>query len=174
VLGEVAAADPAAAYALLSHAASIAGADVLKVKERPGSCGGDALENVLAPPPRQAARYYLRVPDVTALLDHLRPVLSARLAASDLAQDTGELVISFFRDHVRIPYTNASVGRPRPGDECKSRHLSAALAWPRTWSAHYCSAGGIRPRRASTPDVYLNERARSCFNGARRSVPSPA
>jgi len=55
VLGEVAATDPAAAYALVAHAAS--GTAGLKVQGRIGSPGGDALEDFLAPPPRQAARY---------------------------------------------------------------------------------------------------------------------
>ena len=115
VLGEVAAADPCAAYALVAHAASRAGTAVLKVQGRPGSPGGDALEDCLASPPRQAARYYVRVPDVTALLEHLRPVLAARLAASELAGDSGEVVVSFYRHHVRMSYSNATVGRVRPG-----------------------------------------------------------
>jgi predicted N-acetyltransferase YhbS len=108
VLGELAAADPAGAHALLAHAATLTGD--LTVKERPGSAGGDALERFLAPPPRQAERYYTRVPDVAALLEHLRPVLSARLAASDLAGDRGEAIVSFFGRHVRLPYAGGIVG----------------------------------------------------------------
>jgi hypothetical protein len=72
----------AGAHALLAHAATLAGAGTLAVKDRPGCVGGDALDRFLAPPPRQAERYYLRVPDVAPLLDHLRPVLSARLPRS--------------------------------------------------------------------------------------------
>jgi hypothetical protein len=155
VLGEVAAADPAAAHALLAHAASIAGEDVLKVKERPGSCGGDALETCLAPPPRRAARYYLRVPAVTALLDHLRPVLSARLAASDLAHDSGELVISFFRHHVRIPYTNASVGKPQPGGRMQApASVGGAGVAPDLVGPLLFGPGGIAGLAEKHPDVY--------------------
>ena len=69
-----AAADPAAACALLAYAATVVDAGVLKVRERPGSLGGDALEGYLAAPARQAGRYYVRVADAAALLDHLRPV----------------------------------------------------------------------------------------------------
>jgi predicted N-acetyltransferase YhbS len=115
VLGEIAAADQAAARALLGHAVSKVGGDVLRVMERGGSPGGGALEAYLAPAPRQAARYYARVPDVAALLDHLRPVLSARLAASPFPKDTGEILISFFRHHVRMPYANGIVGQAQPG-----------------------------------------------------------
>ena len=120
-LGEVAAADPDAARALLAHAATIAGADALRgnerlrVKERRGSLGGDVLEEYLAPPPRQAARYYIRVGDAVALLDHLRPVLSARLAASGFTDDSGEIVLSFFRHHVRLAHTKGRVEKVRPG-----------------------------------------------------------
>jgi predicted N-acetyltransferase YhbS len=115
VLGEVAAVDPPAAYALLAHAAALAGPGALKVAGRPGHAGAAALEDCLVPPPRQAARYYLRVADVTAMLEHLRPLLSARLAASELAQDSGEIVLSFFRHHVRLAYADSTVGPARPG-----------------------------------------------------------
>jgi predicted N-acetyltransferase YhbS len=115
VLGEIAAVDPAAAGALLGYASTAAGAATLKVMERRGYPTGDALERYLAPPPRQAARYYVRVPDVAALLEHLRPVLSARLAASDFAGQTGDIIVSFFRYHVRMAFTNGKVGEPRPG-----------------------------------------------------------
>jgi predicted N-acetyltransferase YhbS len=115
VLGEVAAVDPAAAYALLAHAAALTSGGDLAVKERPGCVGADALDRFLAPPPRQAERYYTRIPDVATLLDHLRPVLSARLAASDLAAASGEAVVSFFRQHVRLPYANGTVGEVQTG-----------------------------------------------------------
>ena len=114
-LGEVAAADPDAARALLAHAASIAGAEKLRVKERTGSLGGDVLEEYLEPQPRPALRYYVRVGDAAALLDHLRPVLSARLAESGFADDSGEIVVSFFRHHVRLAHTKGSVEEVRIG-----------------------------------------------------------
>jgi predicted N-acetyltransferase YhbS len=110
VLGEVAAIDPAGAYALLAHAAALTGGGDLAVRERPGCVGGDALDRFLAPPPRQAERYYTRIPDAASLLDHLRPVLSARLAASDLAEKSGEAIVSFFHQHVRLPYAKGIVG----------------------------------------------------------------
>jgi predicted N-acetyltransferase YhbS len=115
LLGEVAAVDPAGAHALLAHAATLTGGRDLAVKERPGCVGGDALDRFLAPPPRQAERYYTRIPDVAPLLEHLRPVLSARLAASDLAEDSGEAVVSFFRQHVRLPYAKGAVGEVQTG-----------------------------------------------------------
>jgi len=51
---------------------------------------------------RRPYAYYLRVPDVPALLRRMAPVLERRLAASPLIGHTGELRLSFFRSGVRI------------------------------------------------------------------------
>ena len=155
VLGEIAAADPGAAHALVAHAASRVGSAVLKVQGRPGGPGGDALESCLEPPPRQAARYYIRVPDVTALLEHLRPVLSARLAASDLAGASGEAVVSFFRHHVRMSYTDGAVGKVRPGGVMQSPGAAggAGVAPDLAGSLLY-GPYGIAGLAEHHPDVY--------------------
>jgi hypothetical protein len=42
-------------------------------------------------------------------------VLSARLAASGLAEDSGEAVVSFFCRHVRLPYDKGTVGEVQTG-----------------------------------------------------------
>ncbi len=109
-LGEVAAASVEGAHALLAYSADRIGPDKVHVIERPGSLGGDALEAFLEPGDNRVELYYARVPDVALLLDHLRPVLSARLAAAGLSQGSGEIVISFFREHVRMPYADGQVG----------------------------------------------------------------
>ncbi len=110
VLGEIAATDPPAAYALLHHATDLAGERGALVVDRPGTVAGRALDPYLGPPPARAEQYYIRVPDPVALLDHLRPVLSARLRASDLAGASGEVIISFFRSHVRFRYAEGDAG----------------------------------------------------------------
>jgi predicted N-acetyltransferase YhbS len=102
VLGEIAATEPGAALALVAYAHGLGTGRELAVKERTGSVGGDALEPFLAPPPQQAAAYYVRVRDPVRLLDHLRPVLSARLAQPGLADGDGEVLLSFFGSHVRL------------------------------------------------------------------------
>jgi hypothetical protein len=153
VLGEVAATDPAAAYALVAHAA--AGTGGLLVKERPGSPGGDALESLLAPPPRQAAQYYVRVPDVTALLEHLRPVLAARLAASELAGARGEVVVSFFRHHVRMSYAAGTVGEVRPAGVMQApAAVGGAGVAPDLAGALVFGPHGIAGLAERHPDVY--------------------
>ena len=155
VLGEIAAADAAAAYALLAYAAGKAGADALTVTERGGSAGGDALETWLNPPPPQAASYYVRVPDVTALLEHLRPVLSARLAASTFADESGEILISFFRHHVRMGYANGVVGAVRPGGPMQAPSVAggAGVAPDQAGSLLF-GQDGIAGLAERHPDVY--------------------
>ncbi|MBW4717665.1 GNAT family N-acetyltransferase [Saccharothrix obliqua] len=103
-LSEVAAVDAAAVHALLRHTRATT------ATERPGTVAGDALEPLLAPAPPDAGAYYVRVPDPVALLDHLRPVLDARLAGSPFADHDGEAVLSFYRSHVRMPLRAGRVG----------------------------------------------------------------
>jgi predicted N-acetyltransferase YhbS len=159
VLGELAGNDPLAVHALVAHAASVAGAGGSRVMERPGSPAGDAVEELLEPPTPQAVRYYARVPDVVALLDHLRPVLSARLAASGVAGGSGEAVISFFRHHVRIAYREATVERVVPGGRMQAPAVSGGagvapdLAATLLFSEH--GIGGLAERHA---DVYPGPR----------------
>lgn len=103
VVGEVAV-DPddgAGVAALLAHAAGLAGGEPFQAKDRDG-----LLTAHLAAPRPDAADYYVRVPDVAALLRHLRPVLSARLAGHD---GDGDVVVSFFRHHVRLRRTDGTV-----------------------------------------------------------------
>src|SRR3712207_1626170 len=80
--------------ALLTYAAELAGGKQIEAKAR-----GGLLADHLAPPRLEASDYYVRVPDAPALLAHLRPVLSARLAHDDGDDD---IVVSFFRHHVRL------------------------------------------------------------------------
>jgi len=109
LLGEIAVEEPSAVSALLAYSAKSAKTSELKVKGRPGSLAGAALEPYLADAPPLAECYYARVPDARALLEHLRPVLSARLQRAGLGAGTGEVVVSFFGHHVRMPYVETVV-----------------------------------------------------------------
>ena len=134
LLGEVAAADPVAAHALLAHAATLAGLGGLSGGLTGGPSGGLSSRlqwsrnaraasagtpwRAVTGPAAATGRPLLhpRAGDVVALLDHLRPVLSARLAASGQAEGSGEAVVSFFfRHHVRLAYTDGKVNEVRPG-----------------------------------------------------------
>jgi len=156
VLGEVAADSAVAVEALLAHAVALAGEDELRVHERPGGPAGKALESHLAPPPAHTDCYYTRVPDVVALLRHLAPVFSARLAASDLTRDRGEAVVSFFRYHVRLAYENGAVnavhlgGRMQAPGSAGGAGVAPDLVAPLLFGPH-----GIAGLAERHPDVYL-------------------
>ncbi|HEY7177039.1 MAG TPA: GNAT family N-acetyltransferase [Micromonosporaceae bacterium] len=159
VLGEVAATEPAAAHALVSYAQSRNPDRELAVKERPGSEAGDALEPLLAPPSARAEAYYVRVPDPVALLDHLRPVLSERLAsgltASGLASDEGEVVLSTFRSHMRLPYRDgAIVGVHRGGTMQGPASVGGAGVAPDMVASLLFGPHGIAGLTKRHPDVY--------------------
>jgi hypothetical protein len=113
LIGEIAAVDPAAVRALLAYAPAERKNPM--VEDRPGRPAGDAMEPFLAPAPKEARSYYVRVADPAALLDHVRPVLSARLAACGLATADGDIVLSFFRSHVRMSHTGGTITGVRPG-----------------------------------------------------------
>lgn len=101
-VGELAAAEPDAAVALLAHCCEAAGDVELLVNERPGTVAGDAVEPLLAKvddAERVRQYYYARVEDFGALLRHLGPLLASRLPAD---QEPRELLISSFQSHVRF------------------------------------------------------------------------
>ncbi|MET1075042.1 MAG: GNAT family N-acetyltransferase [Umezawaea sp.] len=98
-LTEVAAVDAAAEQALLAHVLTLA--DDVEVTDRPGN----RLAPFLGPRPRDAEMYCSRVADPAALLEHLRPLLSRRAGDHD-----GDVVVSFFRSHVRFHCADGQAG----------------------------------------------------------------
>ncbi|MEV0560497.1 GNAT family N-acetyltransferase [Dactylosporangium sp. NPDC050588] len=147
VLGEVAAAEPDAVAALLAHAATLADGEPFSAKDRGGLLGPH-----LAPPPPEANDYYLRIPDVVALLDHLRPVLSERLRHHDGEDD---VVVSFFRRHVRLrraagAVTEVVAGGPMQGPASHGgAGVAPDLVGPLLFGPH-----GIEGLAAWHADVY--------------------
>ena len=114
-LSEVAAADVTAAAALVAHGVSRLGGEPLAVADRPGTPVAALLDEIAEPPaPREMQRYYVRVPDLPQLIDVLRPVLDARLAAFD-GEVPEEIVLSFFGSHLRLPVNGRQIGQPVPG-----------------------------------------------------------
>lgn len=97
---EFVALDSDAAMSLLSLAPAT-------VDARPGL----ALDAFLGPPSGQLQEFYFRIPSAAALLEHLRPLLARRLAGFD---DT-DVLVSFFRSHVRFAWQDGEVGPVRPG-----------------------------------------------------------
>ncbi|HEY5155928.1 MAG TPA: GNAT family N-acetyltransferase [Acidimicrobiales bacterium] len=112
---------PTTARHMVEWVRNRAGAHVLVVFDQAGSTFSRHL--VDAPGLGGSARHdhgiYVRVPDPVALLDALRPVLSARFAASRYADRDGEVVISLYDRGVALDLVGGRVAAVRsvPGIE---------------------------------------------------------
>ncbi|WP_436492256.1 GNAT family N-acetyltransferase [Actinokineospora sp. HUAS TT18] len=138
---EIAAVDDEAAVALLGFFPDAT------VAVRPGLT---ALEPYLGPVENpQALQYYLRVPDPVALLEHLRPVLSDRVAGFADA----EVLLSFYRSHVRFSVKDGAVGPMRPGGVMQYAQNGAGCP-PDLVPALLFGPLGIDGLRQRHPDVY--------------------
>ena len=95
-----------AVWALLAYAADQGGGKVVGIDERAGVAKvveGVSLRH------RIAYDLYVRIPDPVALLEHLRPVLSARLARSHHARSSGSLLVSFYKHSLTIACKDGEV-----------------------------------------------------------------
>jgi predicted N-acetyltransferase YhbS len=93
-----------AVWSLLAHAA--ASGKSVAIEERRGMASmvdGSSVRH-----PRQYS-LYVRVADPVALLDHLRPVLTARLARSHYANSSGRLLLSLYRSSITLNYEDGEV-----------------------------------------------------------------
>jgi GNAT superfamily N-acetyltransferase len=100
-VGELTTDSPATTAALVAHAQALAGADgTVRVSHRPHVPG---LADLLGSPERREW-YYVRIPDPAALFTSLAPELLRRLHA--MGRETGELLISFYRSHLRLAWTS--------------------------------------------------------------------
>jgi hypothetical protein len=124
------------------------------VRDRPGTVAGEVVDDLCGPAPRQAEQYYVRVADEVALLDRVRPVLDARLAATDLGVPE-EVVLSTFRRHVRMPLVDGRLGVPQPGGTMQSPGASGgAGVAPDQLGALLLGPHGIVGLSGRHPDVY--------------------
>ncbi len=156
VLGEVSASIPAGALALLDHSFELGGGAV-EAKERPGTVAGDALAPLLAGGGWPDC-YYVRLPDPVALLERLRPVLTRRLVAADLASAEQEVLISAFRWHVRFAVGPSGAGPMRGGGplQAPGAHGGSGVAPDRFASLLFGEVGAVGLAERE-PDVYLGQ-----------------
>ncbi|MEU5692208.1 GNAT family N-acetyltransferase [Actinosynnema sp. NPDC020468] len=142
--------DAARALLVLSEAA--------EVTERPDTVAGDAVEPFLAPAAEQAESYYVRVADPVALFDRLRPVFGARLR--DAGFDAGEVLVSFFRSHLRMPFADGVVGPVVAGGRMQGPGAEGgAGVAPDMVAALLYGPWGMKGLQARFADVYPGPKA---------------
>ncbi|HEU4841058.1 MAG TPA: GNAT family N-acetyltransferase [Ilumatobacteraceae bacterium] len=106
-LVHAAAASAGAARALVHHGRQVHPGAPTVVPARRGSAFSAVLSAASYPMPRRPW-LYVRVADPVALLGHLRPVLTRRLAASPHAADTGQVILSLYRSRVGLELAGGS------------------------------------------------------------------
>ncbi|MGV9773147.1 GNAT family N-acetyltransferase [Streptosporangium sp. NPDC003464] len=116
LLAEAAALDRAAALDLLRGVAALVPGGQVRAVERAGTVAAAAWSDLLPDERRTGTeQYYIRVPDVAALLDRLRPVLWRRLVAAGIDRTGRDIVISTFGAHYRIPVRADGLGAVTAG-----------------------------------------------------------
>ncbi|HEX7168937.1 MAG TPA: GNAT family N-acetyltransferase [Acidimicrobiales bacterium] len=123
----IAAHEEDAVWALVADAFARAGGKPVAVEERTG------LARVAAGiSSRHSRQYavYVRVADPVALLDHLRPVLTARLRRSHHASSSGTLLLSTYASSLTIHYANGEISAIERGGPHKDPVGSGGIGVP--------------------------------------------
>ncbi|WP_199818799.1 GNAT family N-acetyltransferase [Streptomyces sp. NRRL B-1347] len=156
LLAEAAARDEAAARELLRGVAALAPDGQVRVVDRAGTVTAAAWQEFLAHEPReQAEQYYVRIPDVAALLDRLRPLLWQRLTAAGADPEGRDIVVSTFGAHYRIPVLAEGLGDVVTGGPMQGpRAVGGAGVAPDQLPALLFGPHGLKGLARLRPDVY--------------------
>lgn len=134
---------------------------VLVAQGAAGSPYGERLTEVGTPVDLHAA-YYTRTPDPLALLETLRPVLSARLRSSDAYHDaSGTLDISLYNSGIALDYENGTITAIRdvPGVEDPLENIGVGVA-PDWFGALVLGRWGALELARRVDDVMLGRHRR--------------
>lgn len=113
---------------------------------------------------RNPYAYYMRVPDLSGFLNHIKPALEKRLSESVAVGYTGELKINFFKGGLRMVFEH---GRITASEPMKTGAFSEAdVGFPGQTFLHLLFGHrGIEELRRSFVDCYLlNNTARVLLN----------
>jgi hypothetical protein len=109
------------------------------------------------PQKRDPYAWYIRIPDLAGFLNHIRPVLNKRLAASEHAGYQGEIHLDFHRAGIKLKFdqgelTSAEDWQPSTDD-------SGDLGFPDLTFLHLvCGYRSFEELRTFFPDCYINTR----------------
>lgn len=128
---DIAAADPATFKAIVEQARSSNGTTTLVL--RPG------LQDMAADLGDQDSdgyAYYVRIAEPEKLLDAIRPELNRRLDEAGVRFPDGELMISMYRNSLRIPIESGALGQPIPGETVQAPVSQGGSGVPPDLIAH--------------------------------------
>ena len=156
-IGDFAAIDDAATHALLTHLA--AGVPRLRVQHRPMALSEGALADWTVGPTteeRDTEWLYARIPDLVALLEHLRPELQRRLDESGLPDLPERLTISSYRSHVSADLSGGRIGAFSPGGPMQAPNSRGGAGIPPdVWAPLLLGPHGALGLEHLHPDVLL-------------------
>ncbi|MEI5103756.1 GNAT family N-acetyltransferase [Streptomyces sp. PmtG] len=160
LLAEAAARDEAAARGLLRGVAAQVPDGRVRAVHRAGTVTAAAWEEFLDDEPRaRAEQYYVRVPDVAALLDRLRPLLWRRLTAAGLDAGDRDIVLSTFGAHYRLPVHANGLGEVVTGGPLQGPGVvGGAGVAPDYLPALLFGPHGIEGLSRIRPDVYATRK----------------
>ncbi|MCB0062539.1 MAG: GNAT family N-acetyltransferase, partial [Caldilineaceae bacterium] len=72
------------------------------------------MGSVITPDHEDPYAWYIRVPDVPAFIQHIAPILEARLAQSVLTSHNGELLFDFYRGGLRLVWERGKLTAAEP------------------------------------------------------------
>ncbi|MFI9553393.1 GNAT family N-acetyltransferase [Nonomuraea endophytica] len=159
LLAEAAARDEVAARDLLRGVAALAPGAELRVVHRAGTVTAAAWQAFVKDEPReQAEQYYVRIPDVAALLDRLRPLLWRRLTEAGVDHAGRDVVLSTFGAHYRIPVGADGLGEVTAGGPMQGPGaVGGAGVAPDYLPALVFGPHGMDGLTRIRPDVYAGE-----------------
>jgi predicted N-acetyltransferase YhbS len=155
LVAEAAAVDAPAAEELLRQVAALSPEAPVRVVQRAGTVTGDAWRTMtVADPDRGAQQYYVRIPDAATLLDRIRPVLWNRLTVSGLDRAGGDVVLSTFRHHYRIPVGADGLGPVAAGGVMQAPGAARGAGVAPDQLAAVVFGAGLVALSRLRPDVY--------------------
>jgi predicted N-acetyltransferase YhbS len=109
-----------------------------------------ALERYLQPRRPDLEQYLVRIPDVPKLFEHLRPVFTQRLQG----QEPADVLLGFFRTHVRFRWDGTEIGPYRWGGTLSPAEEGGAGIAPDLLPPLLFGPHGIDGLRRLHADVY--------------------
>ncbi len=150
-IAEIVSDTPATTRALLDAAANQPGTASASVMLRPGVPGlHDACGAPEAP-----GWYYVRLPSLASLWDRLRPVFDSRLANSEFAGLDQDLLISWWRGHLRAPIASGRIGAAIAGGAFQAPVSQGGSGVPPDALGRMIFSDGALAVEARYPDCFL-------------------
>ncbi|MEU3960093.1 GNAT family N-acetyltransferase [Streptomyces buecherae] len=159
LVAEATAVDEAAARELLRGVAARHPGVGLRVVHRAGTVPAAAWRKWMEHTPRgRASQYYVRVPDPAALLERLRPLLWRRLTTTGVDLPDGDIVLSTFGAHYRVPVLADGLGEVVTGGPRQYPGTGGAAVAPDHLPALLFGPHGMAGLTQLRPDVYATRR----------------